>query len=96
MSGDAYVETEVEKSVKKQETASTDAVMREVQQEQQFLRLLVQMRKEVGIKDQVHDRVPYFQARCYEAPPASSGGGGCASVVPVLIGSMREQTESNM
>jgi hypothetical protein len=62
------VETAVDRSLRDHEAegehaVSTDAVMREVQQEQQFLRLLHRMREELSVSDRVHDRVPYFQVR---------------------------------
>lgn len=63
------VETDVDKSLREAEegdqqsapAVSTDAVMREVQEEHNFLRLLHRMRGELQIADRVYDRVPHFQ-----------------------------------
>jgi hypothetical protein len=63
------VETDVDKSLREAEqgdhqaasAVSTDAVMREVQEEHNFLRLLHRMRGELQISDRVYDRVPHFQ-----------------------------------
>ena len=72
------VETDVDKNKREAEeghpqaapAVSTDAVMREVQEEHNFLRLLHRMRGELQIQDRVYDRVPHFQVRMRPCWPA--------------------------